>query len=114
MRYSTMQVNIDLLLRRNQMETTSSFGAQNSMRCFLRHSVASTPLEILKGRHPIGWTSNKERLMCSLQCVARLRQRYLLPAQIVRRVVCSARFFKCRICSAHRLHLPPLLPCQIG
>jgi len=53
MRYSTTQVNIDLLLRRNQMETTSSFGTQNSMRCFLRFSVASTLLEILKGRHPI-------------------------------------------------------------
>jgi len=34
--------NLDLLLRRNQMETTSSFDTQNSMLRFLRLSLDTT------------------------------------------------------------------------
>jgi hypothetical protein len=52
--------------------------------------------------------------MCSLQYVARLRQRDVVPAEIVRSVVCYAQFFKRSVCSTHRLQLPPLIPRQIG
>jgi len=34
--------NLDLLLRRNQMETTASFDTQNSMLRFLRLSLDTT------------------------------------------------------------------------